>query len=73
MSNFEAIYASWVVRNRLLIIVLCLATVAALANGAGRLRFDTSYRAFFSDDNPQLIAFAAYSGEPQWIRDMLDR
>ena len=57
MSNFEAIYASWVVRNRLLIIVLCLATVAALANGAGRLRFDTSYRAFFSDDNPQLIAF----------------
>ncbi len=57
MSNFEAIYASWVVRNRLLIIMLCLATVAALANGAGRLRFDTSYRAFFSDDNPQLIAF----------------
>ncbi|MFT4584567.1 MAG: putative RND superfamily exporter protein [Gammaproteobacteria bacterium] len=57
MNKFETRYASWVVRNRLLIIVLCLAAVAALASGARKLEFDTTYRAFFSDDNPELLAF----------------
>mgnify|MGYP006156476489 CR=1 FL=1 len=57
MEKFESRYAAWVVRNRLLIIVLCLAGVAALASGASKLTFDTTYRAFFSDDNPELLAF----------------
>jgi predicted RND superfamily exporter protein len=57
VTKFEAIYANWVIRNRFLIIVVCLVTIAGLASGAGKLRFDTSYRVFFSDDNPQLIAF----------------
>lgn len=57
MNNFETAFARWVVNNRLLIIVLSLAIVAALGQGATKLRFDTSYRAFFSDDNPELIAF----------------
>lgn len=57
MNRFEAAYARWVINNRLLIIVVCLATVAALGYGATKLRFDTSYRAFFSDDNPELLAF----------------
>ena len=57
MNKFEATYARWVIRNRLLIILVCLAGVAALSYGAGKLRFDTSYRVFFSDDNPELLAF----------------
>ena len=57
MNKFEAIYASWVLRNRFLIIVMSVVVIACLANGASKLRFDTSYRAFFSEDNPQLLAF----------------
>ena len=54
MNKFETAYARWVIQNRFLIIVLSLASVAALSYGAGNLRFDSSYRAFFSDDNPEL-------------------
>ena len=57
MEKFESRYAGWVVRNRLLIIVLSLVCVGLLASGAGKLTFDTTYRAFFSDDNPELLAF----------------
>lgn len=57
MEKLESRYAAWVVRNRLLIIVLSLIGVAAMASGVGKLKFDTSYRAFFSDDNPELLAF----------------
>ena len=57
MNKFEAAYPRWVIRNRLLVILVCMAGIAALSYGAGKLRFDTSYRAFFSDDNPELLAF----------------
>ncbi|MDA0822061.1 MAG: MMPL family transporter [Proteobacteria bacterium] len=57
MKNFEVAFARWVIRNRYAIIVLSIAAIFVLAAGATKLRFDTSYRAFFSDDNPQLIAF----------------
>ncbi|MFT4584565.1 MAG: putative RND superfamily exporter protein [Gammaproteobacteria bacterium] len=57
MDNFEATFARWVIRNRIAIIVLSIVAIGVLAMGASKLRFDTSYRAFFSDDNPQLIAF----------------
>ncbi len=57
MEKFEAAYARWVVTNRLLIIVVCLVVIAGLGTGGAKLRFDTSYRAFFSADNPELLAF----------------
>lgn len=57
MEKFETAYARWVVNNRLLIVVVCLVVVAGLGAGGAKLRFDTSYRAFFSADNPELIAF----------------
>ena len=57
MNKFEAAYPRWVIRNRLLIILVCLTGIAALSYGAGKLRFDTSYRVFLSDDNPELLAF----------------
>ena len=57
MKTFEAAYASWVMNNRFIIIALSLVSVTALSYGGGYLRFDSSYRAFFSDNNPELIAF----------------
>jgi len=57
MKRFEAAFARWVVTHRLLILVLGLAALVALAAGARHLYFDSSYRVFFSKDNPQLQAF----------------
>lgn len=57
MKKLEIAFARWVLSHRLLVIVLCLAAVAVLTQGAGKLAFDSSYRAFFSDDNPELLAF----------------
>jgi uncharacterized protein len=57
MKNFEAAYARWILGNRLIVIVLGLALVAALGYGCKNLYFDSSYRVFFGEDNPQLLAF----------------
>ena len=50
-------YARWVVRWRWLVIPLCIALIVAVASGAQRIRFQSDYRMFFGDDNPQLAAF----------------
>jgi len=50
-------YAAWVVRNRWLVIALSLIATIALAMGGKNLAFTNDYRAFFSKDNPQLLAF----------------
>ncbi|MEQ8235135.1 MAG: RND transporter, partial [Gammaproteobacteria bacterium] len=57
MKRFEAAFAHWVVTHRLLLIVLALAAIGVLGAGARHLYFDSSYRVFFSKDNPQLQAF----------------
>lgn len=57
MNNLEQRWAQWVLRNRLLVILLSIVAIALLANGTSKLVFDTSYRAFFSEDNPELMAF----------------
>ncbi|MCP5198666.1 MAG: MMPL family transporter [Gammaproteobacteria bacterium] len=57
MKRFEAAFARWVITYRWLVILLSLALVAALTSGVTRLYFDSSYRVFFSKDNPQLLAF----------------
>ena len=57
MKRFEAAFARWVVTHRLIILVLGLLGLVALAAGARHLYFDSSYRVFFSKDNPQLQAF----------------
>lgn len=67
MNNFETTFAQWVLRHRLLIILGCLALVCGLSYGAGKLAFDTSYRAFFSDDNPELLAFESI--ENTYVKD----
>ena len=50
-------YAQWVVRWRWLIILATVAVVLLLASGGRFLEFTNNYRVFFSDENPQLLAF----------------
>ncbi len=62
MSAFDksvARYAEWVIRWRWLMIVGTLIAVVGSAYGAQFLGFSTSYRVFFSNENPQLSAFDA--------------
>jgi len=52
-------YAQWVIRHPWIAILCSLALVMAAASGGRFLAFKTDYRVFFSDDNPQLLAFEA--------------
>ncbi len=49
-------YGYWIIRWRYLIILATLVLVALSTLGFP-LKFDTDYRVFFSEDNPQLLAF----------------
>ena len=55
--RFEARFGEWVVAARWPIIAVTLVLVAAAASGSLFLKFSTNYRMFFSEDNPQLLAF----------------
>ncbi|MCW7536893.1 efflux RND transporter permease subunit [Aquabacterium sp. A7-Y] len=51
---------SWtdrLIRWRLLLVLLLPVLAVLAAQGASRLGFSTDYRAYFSDSNPQLLAF----------------
>ncbi|MEN8217807.1 MAG: MMPL family transporter [Pseudomonadota bacterium] len=49
-------YAQWIIRWRYFIVLATLVLVALTTLGFP-LRFDTDYRVFFSEENPQLVAF----------------
>jgi predicted RND superfamily exporter protein len=57
MHAFEARLAQLVLDNRLLVISISLVLVGLLSYGCVKLLPDTSYKAYFSKDNPELIAF----------------
>jgi uncharacterized protein len=59
MNWLETSYPQWVLRNRGFIIFFCLLFVTLAASGGRLISFTTNYRVFFSEDNPQLIAFEA--------------
>ncbi|MCK5091181.1 MAG: RND family transporter, partial [Gammaproteobacteria bacterium] len=59
IRKFEVSYGVWILRYRWLIILLMLIMVGLAASGGRFLSFTTNYRVFFSDDNPQLLAFEA--------------
>ena len=60
MNWIETSYPKWVLQHRWYIIFFSLVFVMPLAASGGRLlNFTTSYRVFFSEDNPQLLAFEA--------------
>jgi predicted RND superfamily exporter protein len=50
-------YAEWLVRWRYFILIAVVVLVAMAGSGARFITFDTDYRVFFSEDNPQLLAF----------------
>ncbi len=53
---FEARFAEWVLTARWPIVAGTLILVMLAAGGGLFLKFSTSYRIFFSEDNPQLVA-----------------
>ncbi len=59
MNWIETSYPKWVLQHRWYIIFFSLVFVMLAASGGRLLNFTTSYRVFFSEDNPQLLAFEA--------------
>ena len=59
MHELEANFGKWVIRYRWLIILASLLVVVLVGSGGKHLAFTTNYRVFFSEDNPQLLAFDA--------------
>ncbi|MCH7963688.1 MAG: MMPL family transporter [Bacteroidetes bacterium] len=57
LEKFVNGYVDWVLKYRWLVVVGTIVVTIFIASGARFLRFDTNYRAFFSDDNPQLQLF----------------
>jgi len=56
-SRFISSYSDFIIRWRWVVVIVTLVLTFFIASGAQYLRFDTDYRAFFSDDNPQLQSF----------------
>ncbi len=59
MKDFENALGPWVIRNRLWIILATILLTIFSVMGASKLSMTTNYRVFFSEDNPQLLAFEA--------------
>ena len=59
MHEFESGYGKHIIKWRWLIIIASLIFVFLAASGGKNLAFSANYRIFFSDDNPQLLAFEA--------------
>ena len=57
MRHFKTRFAEWVVEACWLIIAVTLILVAVSAGGILFLKSSTNYRMFFSEDNPQFLAF----------------
>ena len=56
-DRFAARLAEIVIGHRWLVILATLLLVVGAASGARHLEFSNNYRVFFSDKNPELIAF----------------
>lgn len=52
-----SVFTEGVLKWRWLVVIASLAIAGLIGSGASGLFFDTDYRAFFSDDNPQVQAF----------------
>lgn len=59
MKALENAIGTWVVKNRLWIILATILLTVVSVMGASNLSMVTNYRVFFSEDNPQLLAFEA--------------
>ena len=50
-------FAQWVIRWRWLVLIGSIVVALIAGSGAARLAFNNDYRIFFSEDNPELLAF----------------
>nr|VFK43426.1 MAG: hypothetical protein BECKTC1821E_GA0114239_102536 [Candidatus Kentron sp. TC] len=57
MTNLEQTLSRWLMRRHWWFLLLMPLIILALASGIKELKFTPNYRAFFSEDNPQLQAF----------------
>ena len=57
MHRVELFFSEWVIKHRLFVLVMTLVLVGLSASGLRHLGFDNDFRAFFCEDNPDLIAF----------------
>ncbi len=57
MNKFETGFSEWVLRHRLILILLCLGLVILTFTHGREFNPTTDYRVFFSKENPQLLAF----------------
>ncbi|RMH20099.1 MAG: hypothetical protein D6698_04750, partial [Gammaproteobacteria bacterium] len=57
MQKFEHCIAHFIVRFRWILVLLLPIIAIALGSGGKNLKFSTDYRVFFSEDNPELLAF----------------
>jgi hypothetical protein len=59
MNWLETTYPKLILNNRWIIILFCLAFVAISASGIQLMKLTTNHRIFFSEDNPELMAYDA--------------
>ncbi len=59
MHEFESNYGRWIIANRWWVLLATIVLIMSAGSGGQHLRFTNDYRLFFSDDNPQLLAFEA--------------
>ncbi len=59
MRNFEESFGQWVIRYRWPLILVTLLVLVASASGLKRIGLSNDYRYFFTEENPQLVAFEA--------------
>ena len=50
-------YAEFIIRHKVLTVILSILMVMSMGLGAQFLTFTNDYRIFFGEDNPQLLAF----------------
>ena len=60
LDAFAAGLAHWMIKLRWLVILAAIAGSAAVASHASKLEFSNNYRAFFSKENPELLAFEEF-------------
>ena len=57
MNKWVVAYLNWVVRWRWLVLILSAGAALALASGGRFIQFSNDYRYFFTEENPNLLAF----------------
>ncbi len=56
-SNLITSYSRFIIRWRWLVSIFMIALVVGIGLGTKQIEFQTDYRIFFSDENPQLVAY----------------